>query len=89
MTASRWSASPKAVYNSSTKKVSLNFAATGGTNLTWGTSGSFSTNIVWGDNIIWGTSGTSGFNIIWGTTSPWGTAANQAEALAIHANGDK
>ncbi len=82
-------ASPKAVYNSSTKKVSLNFAATGGTNLTWGTSGSFSTNIVWGDNIIWGTSGTSGFNIIWGTTSPWGTAANQAEALAIHANGDK
>ena len=41
-------ASPVAVYNSTTKKASLNFAATGGTNVIWGTGGTGGFNVIWG-----------------------------------------
>ena len=97
------SASPKAVYNSSTKKVSLNFAATGGTNVIWGEAATnpFSTNVIWGENVIWGTNVIWGENVIWGTSSSaggfnviWGTTGQipgspSATALALLANGDK
>ncbi len=96
-------ASPKAVYNSTTKKVTLNYAATaGGSNVVWGDSaGAFSnnvvwgdnvvwgTNVVWGENVIWGTGGTSGFNVVWGTTSPFISGSSQTASMSVMINGDR
>ncbi len=94
-------ASPKAQYNSTTKKVSMNFAATGGTNVIWGETGNYSTNVIWGENVIWGTNviwgenviwgtgGTGGFNVIWGTSATFTSGSNQAEAMSIAIDGDK
>jgi serine protease AprX len=95
-------ASPKAVYNSATRKVSLNFAATGGSNVIWGDSaGYYSTNVIWGENVIWGTNViwgdnviwsdgvTTGFRAVWGASSPFTSGSNSMEAASIAINGDQ
>ena len=94
-------ASPKAQYNSTTKKISMNFAATGGANVIWGETGNYSTNVIWGENVIWGTNviwgenviwgtgGTGGFNVIWGTSATLTSGSSQAEAMNVVINGDK
>ena len=85
-------ASPVAVRNSVTGKVSL----THGTSITWGDSivwdssiiwssslvwGSntvLSNSILWGDTITWGDATTTGFSIIWGASITWGDASMAA-----------
>ena len=55
----------------------MNFAATGGSNVIWGETGNFSTNVIWGENVIWGTSAT------------FTSGSSQAEAMSVFINGDK
>src|SRR6185312_9886709 len=61
--ASGSTASPTAVYNSSTGQASLSMSGpvSYGSSITWGSS------IIWGNSIVWGQSGVSGNTIIWGS----------------------
>ncbi|MFN7920925.1 MAG: S8 family serine peptidase [Bryobacteraceae bacterium] len=65
-------ASPKASYNSTTKKVTLNYAATGGTNVVWSDTGAFASNVVWGENIVAGSNVVWSDNVVWGENVVWG-----------------
>jgi serine protease AprX len=63
--------SPAAVYNSSTKKVTLanGNSQIAGSSVVWGTS------IVWGSSIVWGTN-VAGTSIVWGTSLVWGASTS-------------
>src|SRR6185312_192733 len=73
--ASGSTASPTAVYNSSTGQASLSMSGpvsygssiTWGNSIVWGTTAVLNDSIIWGNSIIWGQSGVSGNTIIWGS----------------------
>ncbi len=84
--------SPTAVYNPSTRTVSLSYGSLPvGNSVLWGTSVIWGTSVVWGSNVfvsgssvlwgssvVWGSSTTSGFSVVWGTSVIWGSSTNQA-----------
>ena len=63
-------ASPTAVRNSLTGKVSL----VNGNSITWGTSIVWDSTIVWSDTIVWGNNAVLSNSILWGDTIVWGDA---------------
>ncbi len=68
--------SPYAVYNSSTKTVTIvngNSSVSAGS-IVWGSS------IVWGTSIVWG-SNVSGSSIVWGSSLPWNNDGLQAFSI--------
>ena len=84
--------SPTAVYNPSTRTVSLSYGTLAvGNSVLWGTSVIWGTSVVWGSNVfvssssvlwgssvVWGSSTTSGFSVVWGTSVVWGSSTTQA-----------
>ncbi|HWG49756.1 MAG TPA: S8 family peptidase [Candidatus Acidoferrales bacterium] len=66
--ASGSTASPTAVYNSSTGQASLSMSGpvSYGSSITWGSS------IIWGNSIVWGTTAVLNDSIIWGNSIIWG-----------------
>src|SRR5262249_46772864 len=63
-------ASPTAVRNSLTGKVSL----LNGTSVTWGTSIVWDNSIIWSSTIVWGNNAVLSNSILWGDTIVWGDA---------------
>ncbi len=90
--------SPTAVYNSSTKSVSiLNTSSTafGGTSVVWG-----ATSVVWGNSVVWGSNAMTSTSVVWGATSVvwgatsvsgfsvvWGATSTAASATSALNNG--
>jgi serine protease AprX len=66
--------SPTAVYNSSTRSVSIvntSSSAFGGTSVVWG-----ATSVVWGNSVVWGSNAMTGTSVVWGASSVvWGATS--------------
>src|SRR5262249_23651418 len=87
-TSSKTAHSPAAVYDATTKTVSLvtDSSVMWGTSVAWGTSVVWGTNVagtsvMWGTSVVWGTSDAEGFSVIWGTDTTctsviWGASAD-------------
>jgi len=90
--------SPRAYYDTATKKVRLQFNSTG-TNVLWGDNTPFpanvlwgenasGSNVLWGENVVWGTSTLNGFNVVWGTSSTWSQGVSGMGAMSVLGKGE-
>jgi serine protease AprX len=66
--ASGGAASPTAVYDPTTRQVTL----VNGSSITWGSTIVWGNSIVWADSIVWGVNEVLSNSIIWGSTIVWG-----------------
>ncbi len=91
--------SPTAVFNSSTRTVTIvntSSAAFGGASVVWGAN-----SVVWGTSVVWGANALSASSVVWGATSVvwgstsvcgnsvvWGATSSLASATTALSDGD-
>jgi serine protease AprX len=91
--------SPTAVYNATTKSVSLvntTSVVWGSTSVVWG-----ATSVVWGNSVVWGATTITSNSVVWGSTSVvwgstsvsgfsvvWGATSTIASPMAAFSDGD-
>lgn len=91
--------SPTAVYNATTRTVSLintTSVVWGSTSVVWG-----ATSVVWGNSVVWGANTITGTSVVWGSTSVvwgatsmsgfsvvWGATSTTASPMAAFSDSD-